>query len=154
MLVVCDTSPVSSLLQIDRGEILRDLFNIVCIPEAVHAELARFHSTLPAFLDVRTVMDQARVQSFLPQLDLGEAEAIVLAIETKADHLLVDERRGRTIAAHAGVPVMGLVGVLLLAKQRGRIVSLKTCLEELRIKAGFYLSDSLIRRALQAAGEP
>jgi predicted nucleic acid-binding protein len=48
-------------------------------------------------------MDQARVQSFLPQLDLGEAEAIVLAIETKAEHLLVDERRGRAIAAKAGV---------------------------------------------------
>jgi uncharacterized protein len=98
MLVVSDTSPISALMQIGRAELLSDLFGAVCVPPAVNAELLRFHSSLPSYVEVRAVADRAHVASLVPRLDLGEAEAIVLAIETQADHLLIDERRGRVIA--------------------------------------------------------
>lgn len=124
MIVVSDTSPVSSLMQIGHCELLRDLFEVVCIPGAVRDELAKFHPALPTFLDVRDIVDRGRAQSLLSSLDLGEAEAIVLAIEIRADYLLVDERLGRAIATQSGLKVIGLVGVLLLAKQRGLIGSL------------------------------
>ena len=153
MLVVSDTSPISALVQIGRAELLRDLFGTVCIPMAVNDELSRFHSSLPSFIEVREVTDLARVQSLLPSLDLGEAEAIVLAIQTQADHLLIDERRGRILASQAGVPIIGLIGVLLLAKTRGLIPAVKDLLAELQAKAGFYVAESLIKNALQAAGE-
>ena len=153
MLVVSDTSPVFSLLQIGKAELLHDLFGSVVIPSAVHQELLRFHSDLPAFLEVRLVSDRTRLEPLLGQLDLGEAEAIVLAVEAKADHLLMDERRGRIVATQSGVQVIGLVGVLLLARQKALIPSLKDCLVELRTIAGFYLSDALVRRALVAVGE-
>jgi len=153
MLVVSDTSPVSSLLQIGQAELLRDLFQTVCIPRAVHNELAKFHPTLPEFIEVRDVLDRSRVDLLQDSLDLGEAEAIVLAVETKAEHLLMDERRGRMAATAAGVPVIGLLGVLLLARQRSLIPSLKECIEDLQLKAGFYLSTALIQKAIEAAGE-
>jgi predicted nucleic acid-binding protein len=153
MLVVSHTSPISSRLQIGRGELLRDLFQTVCIPPAVHSELIRFHLRIPAFIEVRDVLNRSQVSLLQASLDLGEAEAIVLAVETKADHLLMDERRGRAAATAAGVQVIGLLGVLLLARRRALIPSLKDCILELQTKAGFYLSDALIEKALAAAGE-
>jgi hypothetical protein len=153
MLVVSDTSPVSSLVQIGHGELLQKLFGTVCIPVAVRDELVRFHATLPSFVEVRDVVDRARVNSFMPSLDLGEAEAIVLAIEAHADHLLIDERRGRSIAMQAGIPIIGLLGVLLLAKERGLISAVSECIFGLQTQAGFYVSEALIQRAPEAAGE-
>jgi predicted nucleic acid-binding protein len=49
-------------------------------------------------------------------IDLGEAEAIILALELKAGLLLMDERRGRAVAMSYGLQVTGLLGVLLQAK--------------------------------------
>jgi uncharacterized protein len=153
MLVVSDTLPISAFLQIGRAELLLDLYQIVCIPEAVSAELSRFHNSLPSFVEVRKVIDRALVDSLLPRLDLGEAEAIVLAIETRADYLLIDERRGRLIAAQSGLPIIGLLGVLLLAKQRRLLPTVREILNELQNQAGFYLADDLIQKTLAAAGE-
>jgi predicted nucleic acid-binding protein len=51
-----------------------------------------------------------------------------------------------------GLPLSGTVGVLLLAKQAGRIDSLSVCLNRLK-EAGLFLSSDLIRRALHLAGE-
>jgi len=153
MLVVSDTSPVSALIQIGSAELLRDLFGIVCIPAAVNIELLRYHTSLPTFIEVRQVADSRRVQSLRPNLDAGEAEAIVLASETHADYLLIDERRGRLIAAQAGVPIIGLIGVLLLAKNRGLLPTIREVLSDLQDKAGFYVADSLLQTALKAAGE-
>jgi uncharacterized protein len=153
MLVVSDTSPISSLLQINRVELLRDLFESVCTPPAVRIELERFHSALPAFLELRTVADHDRVASLLPLLDAGEAEAIVLASECGADYLLIDERRGRAIALQQGVRTIGLLGVILLAKQRQLITSVKDCVIELQSKAGFYVSHTLVQKILAAASE-
>lgn len=153
MLVVSDTSPISALLQIGRAGLLRDLYGAVCIPQAVSAELSRFHSSLPSFIEVREVADRARVDSLMPPLDVGEAEAIVLAIEVHADRLLIDERRGRVIAAQAGLPIIGLLGVLLLAKERGLLTTIRDVLNDLQSNASFYVADALVKRALEAAGE-
>jgi uncharacterized protein len=153
MLVVSDTSPVSALLQIGRAHLLKDLFDRVCIPPAVNDELARFHDSLPSFVEVRLVSDQSLVKALLTKLDLGEAEAIVLAQECNADFLLIDERRGRKAATEAGVQIIGLIGVILLAKSRGLILTVKELIGELQSKAGFYVDDVLLNKTLQAAGE-
>ena len=153
MLVVSDTSPISSLLQVGRADLLLDLFGHVCISPAVQRELARFHATTPPYIEVRAVVEQARVSILQLTLDAGEAEAIVLAAECRADYLLIDERRGRKVAAEQGVPTIGVLGVLLLAKERQLIPSVKDCLAELQAKAGFYVSEAIKLRVLTAAQE-
>jgi predicted nucleic acid-binding protein len=70
---------------------------------------------------VATATDQERVQELRGYLDPGEAEAIVLAIELRADLLLVDERRGRRVASAAGLAITGLLGVIATAKRAGLI---------------------------------
>ena len=87
------------------------------------------------------------------QLDRGEAEAIALAAELQADLLLMDERLGRTEAARFGLRVIGVLGVLIEAKGRGRLQRIEPILDELRHDAGFRVSQALRARVLQAAGE-
>ena len=77
----------------------------------------------------------------------------MLAEESHADMLLIDERRGRQIATMEGLRVIGLVGVILLAKRRGLINAVAPVLRELADDAGMYLSDALVRDALASVGE-
>lgn len=92
--------------------------------------------------------------SGLPRLvGAGEAEAIVLARELGADILLIDERRARKTALELGLPVTGLLGVLLEAKKAGLIPALKPILDQMEAIVAFRLKRSLYEATLRAAGE-
>jgi hypothetical protein len=98
------------------------------------------------------LQDQTLVNILLLELDRGEAEALALAAELKADLLLIDESKGRAIAARLGFVHIGLLGMLVQAKQRGLIVAVKPILDDLIARAGFW-SAELYQRVLQAASE-
>jgi predicted nucleic acid-binding protein len=153
MIVVSDTSAITSLLQIGWEELLSRIYSDVFIPEAVRDELLREHSAIPEFIRCQSASNRAEVQRLLAELDLGEAEAIILAKELKADELLIDETAGRRIAAREGVNVIGLLGVLLEAKGRGIISSVRQIAEELETKAGFRLSNAVKEMFFREAGE-
>ena len=161
MIVVSNASPVVNLAAVNQLELLRRLYQRVLIPEAVFRELRA--SGLPQFrgggeaeiswLAPRTVANRALVSSLLLELDGGEAEAIALATEAGADLLLIDERRGRRIAGSLGLRVLGLLGVLLEAKGKGLINSVRQVLDELIAKAGFWIGQELYERVLREAEE-
>jgi hypothetical protein len=101
-----DASPLISLAAIDRLDLLRRLYNEVIIPEAVRREVVM---TAPGaagaadaaganWINIRSVEDRTLVEALRVTLDLGEAEAIALALEVNAELLLVDERRARAVA--------------------------------------------------------
>src|SRR5437879_1924458 len=97
-LVVCDTSPIRALAQLDLLEILPRLFERVLIPPAVEAELAVVVVGTPLltsarlpFVSVRAPRDAALVTRLRMTLDPGESEAIALAVEVRPDVLLVDD---------------------------------------------------------------
>ena len=89
MIVVSDTSPVLNLARIGRLNLLQSLYDRVLIPSAVFGELTDSRSDQPPAVDlasmpwliVATPTDQKRVEELREELDAGEAEAIVLAIE-------------------------------------------------------------------------
>jgi len=153
MIVVSDTSPITSLLAIERIDLLKKLYDEVTIPPAVKDELEVCHSNLPAFLRVMAPKNNERVRVLTSRLDPGEAEAIVVASELHADCLLMDETLGRSVAREEDIPVIGLVGILLLAKERGMITNVGDILDALKNQAGFYLADNIRIFALKNAGE-
>lgn len=153
MLVISDTSPVTALLQIGQSRLLPTLFERVLIPPAVNDELLRFHSAIPDYLAIKAIQDQQTVETLSRELDRGEAEAIVLAEESHADYLLMDEKHGRSVAEARGLKVIGLLGVLLMAKKAGQIPSVGQCVAELESQAGFFVSDRVKQIVLAAAGE-
>ena len=153
MIVVSDTSPVTALLTIAQADLLRQLFGEVIIPTAVQAELLRTHPVLPDWLRVHAPKDGGKAGFYAQSVDRGEAEAIALAEELHADHLLIDERKGRRLAQQQGVPVVGLLGVILMAKRARLIPSARSLLNRLDQEAGIYLTDNLKDAALKAVGE-
>ena len=149
MIVVSDTSCISNLLSIGREELLPRLFGEVLIPPAVLRELLRFHDRVRCVAPA----EMGKMASLSQELDLGEAEAICLALELKADRLLIDEAPGRAAALREGIPIIGLVGVLVTAKRIGLLSAISPILQQLENDAGFYLSASLKENVLLAVGE-
>jgi uncharacterized protein len=153
MIVVSDTSPITALLKTERADLLVELFSIVIIPEAVRDELLRSHAAIPAWLQTRAIDDIEAFAKYATIVDRGEAEAIELAKELHADLLLIDERKGWRLAIQVGLPAIGLLGVVLLAKRKGLITSARDLLRRLADEAGAYLAPDLVETALKTVGE-
>lgn len=153
MIVVSDTTAISNLLTVGQAGLLRALFHRVLIPPAVWTELLAFHSDLPDWLEVMTIIDHERVKTYRQHVHAGEAEAIALAIEIKPDWLLIDDGDGRRLAKTEGAPVVGLMGVLLMAKRDGLIQAVRPLVDSLAKEAGFYLSAAVRDEVLRLAGE-
>jgi predicted nucleic acid-binding protein len=161
MIIVSDTSPLINLAAVGQLDLLRQLYQHVILPQAIYDEVVIAGAGQPGAVEVKTaiwietrhVHDQALANVLLLELDRGEAEALALATELKADLLLIDESKGRAIAARLGLTHIGLLGVLVLAKQRGIIVAVKPILDDLIAKAGFWIGGDLYQRVLQAVSE-
>ena len=76
-----------------------------------------------------------------------------MATEIPADVLLIDEKDGRAPARQAGVPVRGVLGILIRAKVMGSVSSVKSEIEALRRLAGFFVGANLEEEVLRSIGE-
>jgi predicted nucleic acid-binding protein len=160
VIVVCDASPLISLAAVQHLELLHQLYAEIVVPEAVHREMTA-NLDLPGaaeiaaarWIHVQPVHNRALVEALSLQIDIGEAAAIALAVETGADLLLMDERRGRRAATRLGQRVVGVLGVLVEAKERGYLPAVQPVLDVLVTGAGFRVSDTLHNLVLRVAGE-
>lgn len=94
-----------------------------------------------------------QVEELLVELDRGESEAIVVALELGADLLLIDERTGRDIARRMAMRRTGLVGVLIEAKSQGLIASVSEELDRLVAQTTFRIHPTVRTEALRLANE-
>lgn len=117
------------------------------------AELLTSHPQLPGYLRVRAVRQPDEVQRLTSDLDLGEAEAIILAKELGADLLLIDEAEGRRAAIREGINIIGLLGVLVQARIAGQLASVRETTAQLESVAGFRVAEDVKEIIFQAAGE-
>jgi len=160
VIVISDTSVISGLIKIRKLSLLQKVFSEVIIPPEVQSELKeleRFDYDLSIFkkadwILIRTPEDKKLIAQLEQVLDRGEAEAIALAKELKADFVLIDEKKGRSAAEQQGLNVVGLIGILVRAKRLNFIVHIKPLLDGL-IKHNFRISSTLYESVLKKVGE-
>ncbi|MBW4551554.1 MAG: DUF3368 domain-containing protein [Aphanocapsa sp. GSE-SYN-MK-11-07L] len=161
MIIVSDTSPINNLAAINQLNLLQKLYSTVIIPAAVYRELTDPNFPVAGATEVQTfdwiqtrqITNLAMLEALSQDLDPGEAEAIVLALEIGADQVLIDERRGRLIADRLNLNYTGILGILIEAKRRGLIISVKPLLDSLINQAGFWVAEPVYNRILQLANE-
>lgn len=162
MIVVSNTSPLIALSEAGLLDLLPKLYESVTLPGAVFDEVTVAGAGAPGADDIREAAwvttlrldDTSLLRALKLELDPGESEAIACAVQLRADWVLIDERRGRLAAERLGLRVMGTMGILIAAKRAGHLLSIKAAVDDLRNRAGFWISDALVRRVLIAAGEP
>jgi predicted nucleic acid-binding protein len=163
MLVVSNTSPITNLASVGVLDLLRQQFGEVVIPSAVINEL-KLETDYPGTGEIRAAIkagwlkqinleDDKVARALQRELDDGEAEAIAPALQLKIETILMDERDGRSVAKSMGLVPIGVIGVLVRAKQNGNIHSIKDMLNKLKDEAGFYITDSLMKNILFEIGE-
>lgn len=154
MIVVADAGPIIALAQIGQLDLLAALYDRPTIPQEVHREIANspdLPNGPPPWLRVHGPADRQAVVILNQQLDPGEAEAIVLALELSAP-LLIDDLVGRRVATERGVPIIGTLGLLLRAKQADLTERVAPLISALAA-AGFWMSEALKSRVIHEAGE-
>lgn len=152
MVIVSDTSPLINLAIIGHLDLIPRLFHSVILPQAVFDEIVMAGAGLPGaeeirhadWVVVRSCQNQSMMQMLMEKLDPGESEAIVLALEIQADLILMDEDLGRKIALHYHLQPLGILGILLKAKQAGLIVAVKPLMDNLISQARFFYSSKTV----------
>ena len=163
MIVISDTTPIISLLKANHLELLQKLYGNVLIPKAVYRELtenpaySKEAKTVKglAFLKMVPVenVKSVNVLRSVTGLDAGESEALIMYDEQKADLLLMDEHKGRSVAKQLNVRYIGTVGILMLAYDKGLIQSsdVKMCLD-MMLANGIRLDKKLYNTVLTYVG--
>ena len=160
MILVLDASPLITLARSGSLEFLRRLADQIVIPEAVYMESVGQAAGRPGSTEItqvdwivrRPVQNQTDVLRLRTRLGWGEAEAIVLAREIRADAVVLDDATARHIAEQEGCRVIGLLGLLIEGKQRGLLGTVKPLLDAMR-NSGFFISDDLYTTVLHQAAE-
>ncbi|MBO4999186.1 MAG: DUF3368 domain-containing protein [Lachnospira sp.] len=155
MIVVSDTTPIISLIKIEKLDILKGLFGEVQIPEAVFNELTgnvlfKEEAKVVVQCDYIKKMPVGNMKSVdllrrSTNLDAGESEAIVLADSLNNSILLIDEAKGRKIAKNMGLNIMGTIGILLVAYEDGLLdkENIEECIEIIR-NSKLRISEALL----------
>ena len=161
MIVISDTTAISTLIQVGELDLLKKLFPEVVLPKIVLdelLELKNFGVDVSFLMDsdwliVKETTESPTFSLLKSLLDEGEASAIALAIEMDADLIIIDEKKGRKIAQTMNLQYTGLGGVLIPAKQAGIISEVRSFLDMIEEKTKFHLSEKARIVILQAAGE-
>lgn len=81
----------------------------------------------------------------------GEAAVIHTALSEQISTVVIDERKGRRLAALHGLQVTGSLGLLIALRQRSLVPPLQQAIARMKSK-GIHLSDELVNEALRLEG--
>lgn len=155
-MIISDASPLIVLLKTNKLSLLKELFEKILVPEAVHKEITAKEHEKTIFnkiewIETSTIRNTEMTTLLEKLIDRGEAEAIVLAKELNAT-LLIDDAKARKYAKLLNVDVIGTLGLLKIAKNRGLISSVRKTINDM-LTEGYYIEDKLIKKILKDVGE-
>lgn len=157
--LVADASPIISFARANQLELLREVCPDIYLSPKVFQEVALDEPDRPGATVIREggwgvlyqAVDQATVSRLPNSIHAGEREAIALALQLKLP-FLADEKRVIRAARALGLEVVTSIRVLVTAKQRGLIPSIRPVLDTMRATS-FRISDWLYAEVLRTAGE-
>ncbi len=156
---ICNASPLIVLSHIERLDLLDALPTPVCVPATVLAEIEAGRTGDAARAQVRAqplirIVDDVPVPDRIGrwQLDPGEAQVLAQALARPESGAILDDRAGRRCGRSLGVPLIGTIGLVALARRRGRIAAATPVFRSL-IEAGLYVAPGLLRAVLTELGE-
>ena len=148
-IIISDTSCLIALERIGHLGLLQKTFTTIYTTQTVAEE---FEEHLPGWILIKEVSNTNMVEKLQLILDAGEASAITLALETENSILIIDEKKGRKVARDLNVTIIGTLKVLLIAKNKGVISSVKQLINELQ-KHSFRFNKAIVAEVLRLAGE-
>lgn len=157
---VSNTSPLIFFSRLERLDILKKIAPNLIVPKGVISEIMAKQDSVSLVIEkacqewitTESVSDIRLLEVVSANLHRGEAEAIVLAKEKKADLILLDDQEARRFATRCGLKVIGTLGLLLVAKNKKLISLIKPELDKL-VSFGFRINARLIKHILTEAGE-
>lgn len=161
MTVVADTSVILNLCFVRLERLLPELYQTVLAPPEVSEEFRHLASTdrrfsglvFPACVQIVSPLFIPRLPVPSQRLQKGELAALALGLEQGCDAVLMDERAGRSMAVMLGLRPLGLLGILLDAKQSNLIPAIAPLLDVLEQSACFWISPDLRLHVLRLAAE-
>ena len=158
--VISNATPLIAFSRINQLSLMQEIVGKLIIPEAVAEEISHYPLSSPGsivlsdqpWIKIESLKSNSQLQLLLPILDRGEAAVIALALERRAKLVLMDELTGRKVAKSLQLSVTGSVGLLIKAKQTGKIQAIEPFLTAMQ-KAGLYLSQRFIAEVLKQMNE-
>ena len=147
--IVSDTSCLIVLTNIGVLELLHTVYGKIITTFEIAIE---YGEALPGWIVIETLTDKSRQRLLEMQIDKGEASAIDLALETPNCVVILDDFKARKVAQSLQITLTGTIGVIVKAKLKGLIPSIKPYLEKIR-RTNFRLSHAIELQALNEAGE-
>ena len=148
-LIIADTSCFIILSNIGELNILQLLYKQIITTTEIAQE---FGENLPDWVEIVTVSDKAKQELLEMQVDKGEASAIALALESENPFLIIDDNKARKLARNLKLNHTGTIGIIIAAKRKGIIDSIKPILEKIKA-TNFRISIDLELQALLQANE-
>ena len=158
--VIVNSTPLIALCHVDQLEVLKSIYGEITIPQAVYKEISAKQDSICkkqvdaalGWIHVENIQNEMAKSMYKTQLHEGEVEVMILAKETEANLVIIDDANAKKHARYLGLTVTGTLGVLIKAKNQGHISELKPMLEEMVAK-NIYLSDKIIQKCLQQVNE-
>ncbi|MBW4563944.1 MAG: DUF3368 domain-containing protein [Mojavia pulchra JT2-VF2] len=156
---VVNASPLIVLTKVNQVHLLFELCSEVVIPSGVVREICIAPDNDPAKLWILNegtnyIRDVEQVDPVIAAwgLGLGESHVLTYIYINPGYEAILDDRAAKTAALALGIPVRGTLGVILLAKQEGKVEAARPIFEQL-IQVGFRVSTQVLESALRLVGE-
>ena len=147
--IISDTSCFIILSNIGELDLLHKVYGQIITTIEIATE---FGEQLPYWVSIHPVADKYRQQLLEMQIDKGESSAIALALETPDCTIILDDFKARKIANQLGLQITGTIGVIVRAKLKGIITSIKPILQKIK-ETDFRFSMEIELLALKEADE-
>ncbi len=147
--IISDTSCFIVLTNIGEFYLLQKLYGKITTTIEVATE---FGETLPDWIEIEKVNDTYKQQLLEMQVDKGEASALALALETPGSTIIIDDYRARKVAEKLKLNYTGTLGVIIRAKIKAIIPSIKPLLTKIK-QTDFRLTNEIEQQVLKEAGE-